>query len=84
MYFSELFSGPFAVNVLGKEQQAVAFTFFKAAFFECSLVDTLERGDHSVFLGQVIEASVNREISGRPDAMTLALADLGEKTLYGG
>ena len=55
-----------------------------AAFLECSLVDTLERGDHSVVLGEVIEAGVNRELSGRPDDETLALADLGEKTFYGG
>jgi flavin reductase (DIM6/NTAB) family NADH-FMN oxidoreductase RutF len=104
-------SGSFAINVLGKGQQALAFTFFKtleregatiggesfssgkagnpilssaAAFLECTLVDTLERGDHSVFLGEVIEAGVDREISGRPDNETLVLQDLGETTFYGG
>ena len=55
-----------------------------AAFIGCSLVDTLERGDHSVFLGEVVEAGVNREISGRADGETLTLGDLGEKTFYGG
>lgn len=104
-------SGAFALNVLAKEQQELAFAFFKpleregnsiggqafssgksgapilanaAAFLECSLVDTLERGDHSVFLGEVVDAGVSRDISGRPDAATLGLADLGEKTFYGG
>jgi len=104
-------SRAFALNVLAKDQDALAFTFFKplerdgnsiggqafspgksgapvftasAAFLECSLVDSLECGDHSVFLGEVIEAGVSREFSGRPDAVTLALADLGEKTFYGG
>ena len=104
-------AGVFALNVLGKDQQSLAFTFFKsldregdsiggqtfsigksgapvlddaAAVLECSLVDTLEHGDHSVFLGEVQQANVKREISGRPDLETLALADLGETTFYGG
>ena len=104
-------SRAFALNVLGKGQQALAFGFFKAlerdgnsiggemfsvgnsgspilanatAFLECSLVDTLEKGDHSLFLGEVVEAGVNREISGRPDSETLALGDLGETIFYGG
>jgi flavin reductase (DIM6/NTAB) family NADH-FMN oxidoreductase RutF len=47
-------------------------------------VDTLEKGDHSIFLGEVVESGVNREISGRPDDEILALGDLGEKTFYGG
>ncbi len=104
-------SRAFALNVLGKGQQALAFGFFKTlerdgnsiggemfsvgnsgcpvlanatAFLECSLLDTLEKGDHSLFLGEVIEAGVNREISGRPDSETLSLGDLGETTFYGG
>lgn len=104
-------SRAFALNVLAKEQQDLAFAFFKAlerdgnsiggqsfshgksgspildasaAFIECSLVETLERGDHSLFLGEVVEAGLSREISGRPDAVTLALADLGEGIFYGG
>jgi flavin reductase (DIM6/NTAB) family NADH-FMN oxidoreductase RutF len=104
-------SGAFALNVLGKGQQDLAFAFFKAlerdgnsiggqtfspgksgapvfpnsaAFLECSLVDTLERGDHSVFLGEVVDAGVSGEVSGRPDAVTLALGDLGDGVFYGG
>lgn len=104
-------SGSFALNVLGKDQQGLAFTFFKSleregdtiggqsfsagvtgapvladapAFVECKLVDTVEKGDHSVFVGEVVEAGVRAEISGRPDDATLLLKDLGEKTFYGG
>lgn len=104
-------SGSFALNVLGKGQQDLAFAFFKsldrdgnsiggqsfssgksgapifdaaAAFVDCSLVDTLERGDHSLFVGEVVDAGVSAEVSGRADAVTLALADLGESTFYGG
>jgi flavin reductase (DIM6/NTAB) family NADH-FMN oxidoreductase RutF len=104
-------SGSFALNVLGKAQQSLAFAFFKpaeregntiageafssgksgapilgsaAAFLDCSLTDTVERGDHSIFVGEVIDVGVNETISGRPDDVTLALRDLGEKTFYGG
>ena len=101
----------FALNVLGKGQQDLAYTFFKTlerdgnsiggepfsigvsgapifdnavACLECNFVDSIERGDHSLFLGEVIEASINCEISGRADDETLVLGDLGEKVFYGG
>jgi flavin reductase (DIM6/NTAB) family NADH-FMN oxidoreductase RutF len=104
-------SGAFALNVLAKGQNSMAFTFFKsleregntiggeafsagktgspilakaAAFVECSVVGLLEKGDHSVFLGEVVEAGVSVPPEGRPDDNTLLLKDLGEKTFYGG
>jgi len=104
-------SGNFALNILGKNQQGQAFTFFKSleregdtiggepftsgatgvpilastpAFVECKLVDTVEKGDHSIFVGEVVEAGLKSEISGRADDATLVLKDLGEKTFYGG
>jgi len=54
------------------------------AFVECRLVGTVEEGDHSVFVGEVVEAGVPGELDGRPDDSTLTLRDLGEKTFYGG
>ncbi|HEX9443713.1 MAG TPA: flavin reductase family protein [Candidatus Binatia bacterium] len=54
------------------------------AFIECALVDTVERGDHSVFVGEVKDAGVSVEVSGRPDEITLMLKDLGDKIFYGG
>jgi len=104
-------SGSFALNVLGKAQQSLAFAFFKpaeregntiggeaftsgrsgapilgsaVAFLDCSLTDTVERGDHSIFVGEVVDAGVTGDIEGRPDDATLVLRDLGEKTFYGG
>ena len=104
-------SRAFALNVLGKGQQALAFKFFKAltregdtiggekfargasgapvlastiAAIECKLVETIERGDHSIFLGEVIEARINTAPTGRADDATLVLRDLGENTFYGG
>ena len=104
-------AGAFALNVLGKGQQAAAYGFFKPsvrdngtlngepvragttgapiltnapAYVECTLVETVERGDHAIFVGEVIDAGLNRTIDGRPDDMTLTLKDLGEKIFYGG
>ncbi len=101
----------FALNVLGKGQDSMAFSFFKPveregdsiagqpfssgsvgapilsnapAFLECKLVDTVEIGDHSIFVGEVVDAGLSKPIDGRPDDATLALRDLGEKTFYGG
>jgi len=54
------------------------------AAIECTLVETIEKGDHSLFLGQVVAASVQRPPSGRPDDATLVLKDLGENIFYGG
>lgn len=55
-----------------------------AATVECTLVATVEKGDHSVFVGEVTEASVRRTPAGRPDLEVLELKDLGEKVFYGG
>jgi flavin reductase (DIM6/NTAB) family NADH-FMN oxidoreductase RutF len=101
----------FALNVLGKGQQALAFTFFKPAevkgdtisgepfragttgapilasapaFVECSLETTVERGDHSIFVGKVVEAGVAKTPEGRADDATLWLKELGDKVFYGG
>jgi flavin reductase (DIM6/NTAB) family NADH-FMN oxidoreductase RutF len=54
------------------------------AFVDCKLVHTWESGDHSVFVGEVIDAGVAKEPEGRADDATLWLKDLGEKTFYGG
>ena len=101
----------FALNVLGKGQQALAFTFFKPAekkgdtisgepfrpgttgapilastpaFIECTLEATVEKGDHSVFVGRVVEAGVAKSPDGRLDDATLWLKELGDKVFYGG
>jgi flavin reductase (DIM6/NTAB) family NADH-FMN oxidoreductase RutF len=104
-------SGAFALNVLGKGQQAMAFTFFKPAsrdgqtisgepfrpgttgapilervpaWIECRLVDTVERGDHSIFVGEVVDAGVAKAPAGRADDATLWLKELGDNVFYGG
>ena len=103
-------SKKFALNILGKGQESMAFSFFKSlerdgdtiggvafssgsgapvfanthAFLECRLVETVEIGDHSLFVGEVVGAGIPSELDGRPDDTTLTLRDLGEKTFYGG
>lgn len=104
-------AGSFALNMLGKDQGDIAYTFFKPvesdeqqiggqpyqvgvtgspilqavpAFVECRVVDILERGDHAVVVGEVVEAGVRREPEGRPDEAILWLKDLGPKIFYGG
>src|SRR5688572_1816897 len=104
-------SKAFALNVLGKGQQAMAFTFFKPAerqgatlsgepfragstgapiltntpaYVECRLVGTVEKGDHSIFVGEVVDAGVSKEPEGRADDATLWLKELGDKMFYGG
>jgi flavin reductase (DIM6/NTAB) family NADH-FMN oxidoreductase RutF len=101
----------FALNVLGKGQGPLAYTFFKPAelkgdtisgekfrpghtgspilastpaFIECTLEGTVEKGDHSVFVGRVVEAGVAKTPEGRLDDATLWLKELGDKIYYGG
>jgi flavin reductase (DIM6/NTAB) family NADH-FMN oxidoreductase RutF len=54
------------------------------AFVECKLVDIIEKGDHSIFVGEVQDAGVKAQPAGRPDDVTLTLKDLGDKVFYGG
>lgn len=54
------------------------------ASVECSVEEVIERGDHSVFIVEVKGAKVHAEVTGRPDEMTLGLAELGAKVFYGG
>ena len=104
-------SQAFALNMLGKGQQTMAYTFFKPAvregqkisgepfrsgatgapilanapaFVECRLVDSVERGDHSIFVGEVVEAGLAKTPEGRADDATLWLKELGPSIFYGG
>ncbi len=52
------------------------------AFVECRLVTNVEEGDHSIFVGEVVDAGVTQEPEDRADEVTLLLKDLGEKTIY--
>jgi flavin reductase (DIM6/NTAB) family NADH-FMN oxidoreductase RutF len=104
-------SGKFSLNVLGKDQGELAFTYFKPqerdgetiggqafnrspagvpvlanapAWIEGKLRETVDLGDHSVFVCEVTEAHVSKQPAGRPDEATLWLKDLGDRLFYGG
>ena len=53
-------------------------------YIECSLVQTVASGDHSIFIGAVVDAGVSQPPAGRPDDVTLTLQDIGENVFYGG
>jgi flavin reductase (DIM6/NTAB) family NADH-FMN oxidoreductase RutF len=54
------------------------------ASVECKVVEIVERGDHHIVIGEVVEANVAKEPEGRADEAILEMKDLGEKIFYGG
>ena len=44
----------------------------------------VKRGDHTVFVAEVVEANVKTQPAGRADDAILWMKDLGEKVFYGG
>jgi hypothetical protein len=46
--------------------------------------EDLERGDHSIFVGEAVEAGLAKAPEGRADDATLWLKDLGANIFYGG
>jgi flavin reductase (DIM6/NTAB) family NADH-FMN oxidoreductase RutF len=51
---------------------------------ECKVTTIVEEGDHHLVIGEVVEAQVFKPATGRPDAATLELKDLGDNVFYGG
>ena len=54
------------------------------AHLECRVTDVVKRGDHTVFVAEVVEANVKTQPAGRADDAILWMKDLGEKVFYGG
>jgi flavin reductase (DIM6/NTAB) family NADH-FMN oxidoreductase RutF len=55
-----------------------------AACVEGEVRETVERGDHTLFVIEVVEASVREQPKGRPDEASLWLRELGPRVFYGG
>ena len=51
---------------------------------ECRVTAIVEQGDHHIVVGEVVEAHLNRPLTGRPDTAILEMKDLGENVFYGG
>jgi flavin reductase (DIM6/NTAB) family NADH-FMN oxidoreductase RutF len=54
------------------------------AHLECRVVETVKKGDHTLFVAEVVEARVKTAPTGRADDAICWLKDLGEKVYYGG
>ena len=54
------------------------------ASVECRVAEVVERGDHHIVIGEVIDATVARSPEGRPDHAILLMAELGDNIFYGG
>ena len=54
------------------------------AAVECKVVEIVAQGDHHTFIGEVVDVHLPSAPSGRPDAATLELKDLGDNVFYGG
>lgn len=55
-----------------------------AAHVECRVVEAVKKGDHSLFVAEVVQARVAKTPAGRADDAILWLKELGEKVYYGG
>jgi flavin reductase (DIM6/NTAB) family NADH-FMN oxidoreductase RutF len=54
------------------------------AYIECEVRGIVPFGDHTVFVGEVVEVGLVKQVEGRPDEASLWLKDLGENIFYGG
>lgn len=54
------------------------------AHLECRVVESVKKGDHTMYVAEVVEAQVKNPPSGRADDAVLWLKELGEKVYYGG
>ena len=54
------------------------------AHVECRVVEAVKKGDHSLFVAEVVEAVVHTPPVGRADDAILWMKELGEKVYYGG
>ena len=48
------------------------------------IVEIVERGDHHIFIGEVVDAHVHKQPDGRADDAILWMKDLGDNVFYGG
>jgi len=54
------------------------------AHLECRVVEAVKKGDHTLYVAEVVEARVKTAPTGRSDDAVLWLKELGEKVYYGG
>lgn len=67
---------------LGETGAPVLETMPAAA--ECKLLEVVERGDHHIFVGEVVAVRQGKMPEGRPDDAILHMKELGDNVFYGG
>ncbi len=55
-----------------------------SASLECKVIEIIEKGDHHIFLAEIINVELRNQPEGRPDDSSLKVKDLGDKMFYGG
>ncbi len=54
------------------------------AAIECKVAEIVEKGDHHIVVGEVVEVHLSQPPEGRADAAILEMKDLGDNVFYGG
>lgn len=54
-----------------------------AGYIECSLDLCLDKGDHSIFVAEVVDAGIAATLPGPPNEVSLMLRDFGSSFAYG-
>ncbi len=54
------------------------------ASVECKVAEIIERGDHHIVIGEVVNANVAKQPEGRADDAILHMRELGDNVFYGG
>ena len=54
------------------------------ASIQSRIVEIVERGDHHIVIGEVVDANVEKDPEGRPDKAILPMSELGDNVFYGG
>jgi len=54
------------------------------ASVECEVLEIIERGDHHIVIGEVVDAHVAEQPEGRADDAILHMRELGDNVFYGG
>jgi flavin reductase (DIM6/NTAB) family NADH-FMN oxidoreductase RutF len=54
------------------------------ASVECKVVEIVEKGDHHVVIGEVVDAHLRQAPDGRADEAILEMKELGDNVFYGG
>ena len=79
----DLTDGKLSGQAFRKGETGAPILIDASGAIECRVTAIVEQGDHHIVVGEVVEAHLNRPLTGRPDAAILEMKDLGENVFYG-